>query len=92
VTSGPLGEAMAKFAADPDDMAAADVLSANLQQVGKVRTTCVATMLKGGHAENALPQSATATVKCRVFPGVPIRSPRRVGIRPVAVLARMRFP
>ncbi|MGC1521949.1 MAG: M20/M25/M40 family metallo-hydrolase, partial [Steroidobacteraceae bacterium] len=33
------------------------------------RTTCVATMLAGGHAENALPQSATATVNCRIFPG-----------------------
>jgi acetylornithine deacetylase/succinyl-diaminopimelate desuccinylase-like protein len=71
-TPGPLGEAMARFAADPHDAAAADVLSANPQVVGKVRTTCVATMLKGGHAENALPQSATATVNCRVFPGVPL--------------------
>jgi acetylornithine deacetylase/succinyl-diaminopimelate desuccinylase-like protein len=70
VTPGPIGEAMAKFAADPHDTAAADVLSADPQYVGKVRTTCVATMLKGGHAENALPQSATATVNCRVFPGM----------------------
>jgi acetylornithine deacetylase/succinyl-diaminopimelate desuccinylase-like protein len=71
VTPGALGEAMAKFAADPEDVQASDTLSANPQIVGKVRTTCVATMLKGGHAENALPQSATATVNCRVFPGVP---------------------
>lgn len=35
-----------------------------------LRTTCVATMLEGGHAENALPQTATATVNCRIFPGV----------------------
>ena len=35
-----------------------------------LRTTCVATMLAGGHAENALPQSATATVNCRIMPGV----------------------
>lgn len=69
-TPGPLGEAMARFAADPHDAAAADTLSASPQLVGKLRTTCVATMLKGGHAENALPQSATATVNCRVFPGV----------------------
>ena len=34
------------------------------------RTTCVVTMLAAGHAENALPQSATATVNCRIFPGV----------------------
>jgi acetylornithine deacetylase/succinyl-diaminopimelate desuccinylase-like protein len=68
-TPGSLGDAMAKFAADPHDLAAAGALSANPQLVGKVRTTCVATMLRGGHAENALPQSATATVNCRVFPG-----------------------
>lgn len=69
VTAGPLGEAMAKFAQDPRDAAAAETLSANPQLVGKIRTTCVATLLHGGHAENALPQSATATVNCRVFPG-----------------------
>ncbi|NIL94989.1 MAG: peptidase dimerization domain-containing protein, partial [Woeseiaceae bacterium] len=32
--------------------------------------TCVITMLSAGHAENALPQSATATVNCRIFPGI----------------------
>jgi acetylornithine deacetylase/succinyl-diaminopimelate desuccinylase-like protein len=36
----------------------------------RLRTTCVATMLTAGHAENALPQSATATVNCRIMPGV----------------------
>ena len=35
------------------------------------RTTCVATELTGGHAENALPQSATATINCRMLPGTP---------------------
>ena len=40
--------------------------------MGTTRTTCVVTMLEAGHAENALPQSATATVNCRVFPGVPV--------------------
>jgi acetylornithine deacetylase/succinyl-diaminopimelate desuccinylase-like protein len=34
-----------------------------------MRTTCVATMLSGGHAPNALPQTATATVNCRMLPG-----------------------
>ena len=34
------------------------------------RTRCVATMLEGGHAENALPQTARATVNCRIMPGV----------------------
>jgi acetylornithine deacetylase/succinyl-diaminopimelate desuccinylase-like protein len=36
----------------------------------QLRTTCVATMIQGGHAVNALPQRATATVNCRMFPGV----------------------
>lgn len=37
----------------------------------RVRTTCIATQLRAGHAENALPQRATATVNCRILPGVP---------------------
>jgi acetylornithine deacetylase/succinyl-diaminopimelate desuccinylase-like protein len=69
VTQGPLGEAMARFAADPGNAAAAAEISKNPAFVGRIRTTCVATMLAGGHAENALPQSATATVNCRIFPG-----------------------
>jgi acetylornithine deacetylase/succinyl-diaminopimelate desuccinylase-like protein len=71
-TPGALGEAMRKFAADPRDEAAAAVLAGNPAIVGQTRTTCVATMLEGGHAENALPQSATANVNCRIFPGVKI--------------------
>ena len=72
VTPGPLGAAMARFGADPHDATAADQLATSPQHVGKTRTTCVATMLKGGHAENALPQSATATVNCRIFPGTTV--------------------
>jgi acetylornithine deacetylase/succinyl-diaminopimelate desuccinylase-like protein len=40
----------------------------------RLRTTCVATQLQAGHAENALPQRARATVNCRVFPGVPVEA------------------
>jgi acetylornithine deacetylase/succinyl-diaminopimelate desuccinylase-like protein len=69
VTQGPLGEAMAHFAADPGNAAAAAEIAKNPAFIGRIRTTCVATMLTGGHAENALPQSATATVNCRIFPG-----------------------
>jgi acetylornithine deacetylase/succinyl-diaminopimelate desuccinylase-like protein len=69
VAPGPLGEAMKRFVASPGDAAAADEIAKNPSYVGLVRTTCVATMLQGGHAENALPQSATATVNCRIFPG-----------------------
>jgi acetylornithine deacetylase/succinyl-diaminopimelate desuccinylase-like protein len=72
VTPGPIGEAMARFAAKPGDPAAAAVLAADPALVGRIRTTCVATMLRGGHADNALPQSATATVNCRIFPGTSV--------------------
>ena len=69
VTPGALGRALARFAADPHDQAAADEIAKDPWHVGKICTTCVATLLRGGHAENALPQSATATVNCRIFPG-----------------------
>lgn len=65
-----LGTAIRRFVADPGDTAAAATISADPAYVGKLRTTCVATMLAGGHAENALPQTAVGTVNCRVFPGV----------------------
>ncbi|HEU4591073.1 MAG TPA: M20/M25/M40 family metallo-hydrolase [Steroidobacteraceae bacterium] len=69
-TPGALGAAMRQFASDPRDAAAAAVISADPAYVGWLRTTCVATRLAGGHANNALPQSATANVNCRIFPGV----------------------
>ena len=68
---GELGEAMIQFANNPRDEAASDRLAIESSYVGTTRTTCVVTMLQAGHAENALPQSATATVNCRIFPGVP---------------------
>jgi acetylornithine deacetylase/succinyl-diaminopimelate desuccinylase-like protein len=72
VTPGEEGQAMAKFAANPRDAEAAAVLAKNPSTVGRTRTTCVATLLRGGHADNALPQSATATVNCRIFPGTSV--------------------
>ena len=65
-----LGNAMRRWLANPSDGAAADEIEANPLEVGLTRTRCVATMLKGGHADNALPQSAEATVNCRIMPGV----------------------
>jgi acetylornithine deacetylase/succinyl-diaminopimelate desuccinylase-like protein len=47
-------------------------LSANPAYNAQLRTTCVATMLQGGHAVNALPQLATAKVNCRIMPGEPV--------------------
>jgi len=43
----------------------------------QLRTTCVATELAGGHAENALPQTASATVNCRMLPGTPSEDVQR---------------
>jgi acetylornithine deacetylase/succinyl-diaminopimelate desuccinylase-like protein len=61
--------AMRAFAADPTDKAAIATLSANPATIGKIGTTCVTTMVSGGHALNALPQKATANINCRIFPG-----------------------
>jgi acetylornithine deacetylase/succinyl-diaminopimelate desuccinylase-like protein len=70
-TSDPkLSAAMRRFAANPRDPQADRVLAAEPSLVGRTRTTCVPTLLRGGHADNALPQSATATINCRIFPGV----------------------
>ena len=81
---GEVARAMARFAENPDDREAAEVLRGVPDLVGLTRTTCVATMLRAGHAENALPQSATATVNCRIFPGVEVaeveRTLRRVAL------------
>ena len=74
VTTGEEGAAMLRFAENPGDRRAARILSANPHISTLMRTTCVATMLAAGHAENALPQSATATVNCRIFPGVQVAS------------------
>jgi acetylornithine deacetylase/succinyl-diaminopimelate desuccinylase-like protein len=68
--NSPLGHAMRRWLDNPNDGEAADVVEASPIDVGLTRTRCVATMLSGGHADNALPQSATATVNCRIFPGI----------------------
>ncbi len=69
---GELGDAMIRFAYDPGDEKAAARLALESSYIGSTRTTCVVTMLRAGHAENALPQSATATVNCRLFPGISV--------------------
>ncbi len=71
-TPAPIGPAMAAFARHPGDRRAAETLSASPFYVGQVRTTCIPTLIQGGHADNALPQSVVATINCRIFPGVPI--------------------
>lgn len=64
-----LAAAMKAFVVNPEDPVAQAVLRGNPATVGRVSTTCVPTMISGGHAQNALPQSATANINCRIFPG-----------------------
>ena len=66
---GEQGQAMAALAANPADTAAEAIVSRDKSMNSMLRTTCVATLMKGGHAQNALPQSVTANVNCRMFPG-----------------------
>ena len=69
---------MAAFAANPSDKAAATTIAAaDPAWNGILHTTCVATMLDGGHATNALPQRARANVNCRIFPGTSVEQIRR---------------
>jgi acetylornithine deacetylase/succinyl-diaminopimelate desuccinylase-like protein len=63
------GQAMIALAKDPSDQAADAIVSKDRAYHSMLRTTCVATLLDGGHAENALPQRAGANINCRIFPG-----------------------
>jgi acetylornithine deacetylase/succinyl-diaminopimelate desuccinylase-like protein len=67
--SGPLAADMHAVAQAPPDLGAAERLSQNVRLNAQLRTTCVATLIAGGHAENALPQRAKATIQCRMLPG-----------------------
>jgi acetylornithine deacetylase/succinyl-diaminopimelate desuccinylase-like protein len=66
---GPDSADMHAVAKQPPDEAAAVRLSENVRFNAQLRTTCVATLISGGHAENALPQRARATIQCRMIPG-----------------------
>ncbi len=76
-TPAPMGPAMLAFAANPNDAAAAAIIAADPMTVGQLRTTCVSTMVSGGHAPNALPQRAALTINCRIFPGTPVEDVRK---------------
>jgi acetylornithine deacetylase/succinyl-diaminopimelate desuccinylase-like protein len=68
--TGPVAADMRAVAKDPPDLAAAARLAARSPYFNAIlRTTCVATRIEGGHANNALPQTASAVINCRVFPG-----------------------
>ncbi len=64
-----MGDAIRRLLADPNDAQADAIVSRDKAMHATLRTTCVTTLLAAGHAENALPQKATANVNCRIFPG-----------------------
>lgn len=69
LTTGSLATDLRGVAKEPPDGGAIKRLSAMPYYNSLLHTTCVATMLSGGHAQNALPQTARANVNCRIFPG-----------------------
>jgi acetylornithine deacetylase/succinyl-diaminopimelate desuccinylase-like protein len=71
-----LGNAMVALSKNPNDTAAEAIVSKDRQYHSMLRTTCVATLLEGGHANNALPQRAAANVNCRIFPGETVEGTR----------------
>jgi acetylornithine deacetylase/succinyl-diaminopimelate desuccinylase-like protein len=77
IVGGEQGSAMRALANDPTDTQAAAMLSQDPRLNATLRTTCVATLLDAGHASNALPQRARATINCRIFPGVSIEAVRQ---------------
>jgi acetylornithine deacetylase/succinyl-diaminopimelate desuccinylase-like protein len=66
---GAQGEAIVRLLANPGDAEADRIASADPDLNRVLRTTCVATLLDGGHASNALPQRAGANLNCRIMPG-----------------------
>ena len=76
----PLAQAMQALVKKPGDQSAIKTLSAHPFENALMRTTCVATRTGAGHADNALPQLATALVNCRLLPED----------KPESVLARLR--
>jgi acetylornithine deacetylase/succinyl-diaminopimelate desuccinylase-like protein len=85
VERGQVAADMKAILADPPDRAALDRLYAvHPMHNATVRTTCVATKVEAGHADNALPQRARATVNCRILPDESIDDVQRTLARVVA--------
>ena len=78
------GADMLSLASAQPDAAAVARLSNTIRYNALMRTTCVTTMLSGGHAVNALPQTARASVNCRILPGEPVDEVHKTLIRVIA--------
>jgi acetylornithine deacetylase/succinyl-diaminopimelate desuccinylase-like protein len=83
LTGGETGAAMTRLLANPRDLEANAIVSKDPTLHSMLRTTCVATRLDGGHANNALAQRASANINCRMFPGDPLESVRAQLIKAV---------
>lgn len=75
------GQALTKLMADPDDANAARVAAADVNVNSILHTNCVTTRLDAGHANNALPQRATAVINCRIFPGETVEGTRETLVK-----------
>jgi acetylornithine deacetylase/succinyl-diaminopimelate desuccinylase-like protein len=82
--SGQTAADMKAILQTPPDAAALTRLAADARFNSTLRTTCVATRLSAGHANNALPQLAQANVNCRILPGHPVEEIRQELIRIIA--------
>jgi acetylornithine deacetylase/succinyl-diaminopimelate desuccinylase-like protein len=71
---GEMGAAMTAFS--KGDMKAASVLATDASRNAILHTTCIPTLLNAGHANNALPQRASANINCRIFPGTSVEEVR----------------
>lgn len=69
IVGGDMGWAMAALGKGATGDAVAAKVTSDVTYNAMLRTTCVATMVEAGHAINALPQRARATIQCRLFPG-----------------------
>lgn len=78
------GQALRTLLANPDDAEAARVAATDLNVNSILHTNCVATRLDAGHANNALPQRATAVVNCRIIPGETVEGTRETLVKVVA--------
>ncbi|MFT4076027.1 MAG: M20/M25/M40 family metallo-hydrolase [Asticcacaulis sp.] len=78
ITGGETGAAMKALLKDPNDAAANAIVSKDKKWHSMLRTTCVATMIQGGHATNALPQRVDTNINCRILPGTSVESVRQV--------------
>ncbi|HYW51239.1 MAG TPA: M20/M25/M40 family metallo-hydrolase [Gemmatimonadaceae bacterium] len=83
VEKAEIAAAMRAVAANPSDSVAAATLSRDPRYSSMLRTSCVATRLTGGHAYNALPQTATANVNCRIVPTSTLEEVRATLVRVV---------